>query len=103
MKLSDYLEMKMKGELIWPHLNLKGSGNKAPLATQDIEKSILKNVSLRKTVEYYTHLDIEVEYGGRTYSTAFLWNDELLLKSLYDFLKRNFGESIKDIGNSEFP
>jgi hypothetical protein len=103
MKLSDYLEKKLKGEVIWPHLNLMGSGDKALVATEEIEQSILKNVSLRKTVEYYTHLDIEVEYEGRTYSTAFLWDDQLLLSSLYEFLKENIGNSIKEIGNLEFP
>lgn len=103
MRLSNYLDIKLKGDLTWPHLNLRGSGDKALRNTQEIEKSILKNVSLRKTVEYYTHLDIEVEYEGRIYSTAFLWDDQLLLHSLYEFLKENFGKSIKVIGNLEFP
>ncbi|MHB8483620.1 MAG: hypothetical protein ACYDBV_12955 [Nitrospiria bacterium] len=102
MRLRDYLEMKLNGELIWPYLNLKGSGDKPLVDTEDIEKSILRNVSLRKTVEYYSHVDIEVEHDGRTYSTAFLWNDKVLLSSLYQLLKENTGKSIKEIGNLEF-
>jgi hypothetical protein len=102
MKLSEYLEMKLNGELIWPHLNLMQSVDKGLLVTQEIEQSILKNVSLRKTVEFYTHLDIEVEYEGQIYSTSFLWDDQLLLSSLNKFLKENIGKSIKDIGNLEF-
>ncbi|HXN05531.1 MAG TPA: hypothetical protein VN944_00535 [Nitrospiria bacterium] len=103
MKLRNYLEMKLEGEIIWPDLNFFGSNNKALRGTLDIEKSILKNVSLKKTVEYYTHLDIEVDFEGRTYSTAFLWDDQLLLSSLYDFLKENIGKSMRDIGSLEFP
>lgn len=103
MKLSDYLEMKLEGELIWPDLNFFGSDNKALRDTRDIEKSILKSVFLRKTVEYYTHLDIEVDFEGRTYSTAFLWDDPLLLSSLYKILKENIGSSLRDIGSLEFP
>ena len=103
MKLREYLEMKLNGELIWPHLNLMQSVDKGLLATEEIEQSILKKVSLRKTVEYYTHLDIEVEYEGQIYSTSFLWDDQLLLSSLNKFLKENIGNSIGDIGNLEFP
>ena len=103
MKLCDYLEMKLNGELIWPQLNLMRSGDKTLLTNEEIEQSILKKVSLRKTVEFYTHLDIEVEYEGRTYSTAFLWDDPLLLSSFYGFLKENIGNNIREIGNLEFP
>jgi hypothetical protein len=78
------------------------SVDNALVATEEIEQSILKKVSLRKTVEYYTHLDIEVEYKGQIYSTSFLWDDQKLLISLYKFLKENIGNSIKDIGNLEF-
>ena len=103
MKLRDYLEMKMKGEIIWPHLNLMQSVDKALVSGEEIEQSVLKKVSLRKTVEYYTHLDLEVEYDGQTYSTSFLWDDQQFLSSLYKFLKENIGHSIRDIGNLEFP
>ncbi|MBI1823952.1 MAG: hypothetical protein HY200_08510 [Nitrospirae bacterium] len=101
MKLRDYLEMKLKGDLTWPHLNFMGPGGKVLAATGEIEQSVLKKASLRKTIEYYTHLDIEVEFEGRTYSTAFMWDDHLLLSSLFEILGESIGNTIGDIGNKE--
>lgn len=103
MNLSQYLEMKLAGELIWPQLNFMGPGGKVLSDVKEIEESVLKKVSLRKTVEYYSHLDIEVEFDGRAYSTSFLWDDRALLRSLYDILSENITNSIKDIGNLEVP
>jgi hypothetical protein len=74
MKLRDYLQMKFNGELIWP-LNLRKSVDKALVATEGIEQSKLKSVFLKTTMQYYTHLDIEVEYKGQIFSISFLWDD----------------------------
>lgn len=103
MRLRDYFDMKLKGDLAWPHLNLMAPGDKALLDPQELEAAVLRKVFLRKTVEYYTHLDIEVEYEGKIYSTALLSDEGPFLKSLYEFLKMNAGKSLKDIGNLEFP
>lgn len=101
MKLRDYVEMKLKGELIWPHLNFMGPGGKVLASEEEIDQSVLKKVSLRKTIEYYTHLDIEVEFEGRSYSTAFMWDDHFLLSSLFEILRGSIGNTIGEIGNKE--
>ena len=103
MKLVQYLNTNLNGELIWPNLNFMGPGNNAILETKEIENSILKKAVLKKTVEYYTHLDIEIEFNGRTYSTAIIWDDQTLLRSFYEILRDNLGKSMKEIGNCEWP
>jgi hypothetical protein len=103
MKLRDYFNMKFEGELAWPHLNLMASGDKALLDLDELEEAVIRSVHLRKTVEYYTHLDIEVEYEGVIYSTALLRDEGSFLKSFYEFLRMNEGKSLKEIGKLEFP
>jgi hypothetical protein len=102
MMLRDYFDREFKGELTWPHLNFMASGDKPLLDTQELDEVILRKVFLKKTVEYYTHLDIEAEYEGNIYSTALLSDDGPFLKSLYEFLKLHAGKSLRDIGNLEF-
>lgn len=101
MKFKEYFDTNFSGEVIWPHLNFMGEGNRALFEIQDIEKSNLKKVSLKKTVEYYTHLDIEIEFDGQSYSTSLIQDDQNLLRGLHDVLKQHLGKSLKEIGNFE--
>lgn len=94
--------MKFEGELVWPRLHFMAPGDKALLDPEELEEAVLLRVVLRKTVEYYTHLDIEVEYAETVYSTALFRDEESFLKTLYAFLRMNAGKSLREIGRLEF-
>jgi len=101
MELKNHPKMKWAGIDNWPPLVWASTATKALASTSDIEKSILKRVSMRKLKDVSPHLSIVVEHNKGEYNTVLQCEDSTFLNLLKDVLKKNVGKSIREIGNLE--